>query len=70
MKVLNAVLDYLFGHKYYANIVNTQGTSKCDICSYIFLSKEQALKHKAEIDNMVTFKFVTTISFRSKYDFT
>ena len=66
MRVLNAVLDYLFGPKYYANVVNVQGTAKCEICSYVFSSKEQALKHKNELSDSITFKFVDTISFRSK----
>lgn len=70
MKVFNAVLDYLFGPKYYANIVNTIGTTKCEICSYIFKTKEQALKHKNDVDNLVSFKYIETISFRSKNDFT
>lgn len=66
MKVFKAIFDYLLGTKYYANIVVNIGTNKNEICSYIFTTKEQARKHKEELDKLTTFKFVTTISFRSK----
>lgn len=38
--VLKEIIAFLFGRKYYANIVATKGTTKQEICSYIFATKE------------------------------
>ena len=40
--VLKEIMAFLFGRKYYANIVATKGTTKQEICSYIFATKEAA----------------------------
>ena len=40
--VLKEIIAFLFGRKYYANIVATKGTTKQEICSYIFATKEAA----------------------------
>jgi len=37
--VLKEIIAFLFGRKYYANIVATKGTTKQEICSYIFATK-------------------------------
>ena len=37
--VLKEIMAFLFGRKYYANIVATKGTTKQEICSYIFCNK-------------------------------
>ena len=49
--VLKEIIAFLFGRKYYANIVATKGTTKQEICSYIFATKEAAKQHKLEIEN-------------------
>lgn len=64
--VLNEILAFLFGRKYYANIIATKGVSKMDICSFIFSTKEAAARHRAEIDATMSFSYVETISFRSR----
>lgn len=66
MNLINEILDFMFGKRYYANIVNIVGTFKMEICSYIFTSKKQAMQHKREIEGTSSFMYITTISFRSK----
>nr|DAH91593.1 MAG TPA: C2H2 type zinc-finger protein [Caudoviricetes sp.] len=64
--VLEHVIAYIFGHKYYANIVNMIGTADCSICSFIFGSREEAERHKEELQTNRTYKYIETISFRSR----
>ncbi len=64
--VLNEILALLFGRKYYANIIATKGVSKIEICSFIFSTKEAAARHRADIDETMSFSYVETISFRSR----
>ena len=63
--VLKEILAFLFGRKYYANVMATKGTTKQEICSYIFATKEAAQRHRLEIETTLSFRFVETISFRS-----
>lgn len=63
--VLKEILAFLFGRKYYANVIATKGTTKQEICSYIFATKEAAQRHRLEIETTLSFRFVETISFRS-----
>ena len=64
--VLKEIIAFLFGRKYYANIVATKGTTKQEICSYIFATKEAAKQHKLEIETTLSFTFVETVTFRSR----
>ncbi len=64
--VLKEIIAFIFGRKYYANIIHTKGTDKTEISSYIFSTKEAAGKHRLEIDNTLSFSFAETISFRSR----
>ena len=66
MDLINRILTHIFGFKYYANIINTRGTSKCEISCFIFHSKEEALKHKLTLDTTRSFMFIETVSFRSR----
>lgn len=66
MNLINAILDFILGRRYYANIVNIRGRSDLEICSYIFKTKAEANKHKSEIDTTLSFLFIETITFRSK----
>lgn len=66
MDLLNKILTHIMGNKYYCNIINTRGTSKCEISCFIFHSKEEALEHKIKLDTTRSFMFVETVSFRSK----
>ena len=60
------IVDFILGEKYYANIVNTRGTSICELCSFIFQSKEEAMQHVEELRTTRSFDFIETISFRSR----
>lgn len=64
--VLKEIIAFLFGRKYYANIVSTKGTTKREICSYIFQTQEDAVRHQAEVEETMSFRFIETISFRSR----
>ena len=64
--VLKEVIAFIFGRKYYANIVATKGTVEMQICSYIFRNKTDAKKHRDEIYSTLSFQYIETISFRSR----
>lgn len=65
--VLKEVIAFIFGHKYYANIIVTRGTDRKEICSYIFTNRESARRHRDTIENKtLSFRFIETISFRSR----
>ena len=64
--VLKEIMAFIFGRKYYANIIATRGVAKQEICSYIFITREAAEKHRLEIETTLSFRFVETISFRSR----
>lgn len=64
--LLEAVFAFIFGHKYYANIVNTRGTTKCEVASYIFNTREDAERHRRKLDETRSFLYVETVSFRSR----
>ncbi len=64
--VLNEILAFLLGRKYYANIIATKGVAKQEICSFIFASRKAADRHREEIENTLSFRFVETVSFRSR----
>ena len=65
--VLKEVIAFLFGRKYYANIILTKGTTKQEICSFIFANKQAAERHRQDIEKTLAFQYVETISFRSRH---
>lgn len=67
--VLTAVIAFIFGHKYYANIINTRGTNRIEISSFIFRSREAAEKHRKGIEETLSYIYVETVSFRSRKDY-
>jgi hypothetical protein len=64
--VLTEIIAFIFGRKYYANIIATKGVAKQEICSYIFASRQAAQRHRREIETTLSFQFIETISFRSR----
>lgn len=64
--VLTEIIAFLLGRKYYANIIATKGVAKQEICSYIFATREAAENHRMEIETTLSFRFVETVSFRSR----
>lgn len=66
MRALRDIIARIFGHKYYANVINTRGTDRLELSCFIFRSKEEAEEHRRTIDGTRTFLYVETISFRSR----
>lgn len=62
-------LARLLGHKYYANVINTRGTDKIEMSSFIFASPEDAQKHKEQLSTTRSFIHIETITFRSFKDY-
>lgn len=67
--VLTEIVAFLLGRKYYANIIHTRGTNKCEVSSFIFRSKKEADLHRAALRDNLSYKFVETVSFRSRHDY-
>lgn len=66
MELLSLIIEHLFGRRYYANIVYHIGSRRCDISSYIFTTIEEAREHRDRLKDNRSFRFIQTISFRSK----
>ena len=64
--VLQSIIAHIFGHKYYVNIINTKGTDKCETTSFIHHSKEEAERHRLQIESTRSFIYVETVTFRSR----
>ena len=67
--VWEQITDFVLGTKYYANIINTIGTDKCEICCFIFHTKDEAEAHKMTLATTRSFMWVETISFRSRKEY-
>lgn len=67
--VLMAIAEFLLGKKYYANIINTRGTTRNEISSFIFCTRQEAEKHKQELSTTMSYQWVETISFRSRNEY-
>lgn len=64
-----AITEFLFGKKYYANVINTRGSERCEMSSFIFSSRSDAERHRDELSSTVSYQWVETISFRSSNDY-
>ena len=64
--LLQAIITFVMGYKYYANVINTRGTDRCELACFIFTSRRQAMRHRAALDTTLSFLYVETISFRSR----
>lgn len=64
--VLSIIIDFIFGQKYYANIINTRGVDKYELCCYIFHSRAAADLHRQDLDSTASYTYIETISFRSR----
>ncbi|WP_305277858.1 hypothetical protein [uncultured Duncaniella sp.] len=67
--VLVAIVEFLLGKKYYANIINTRGTFRNEISSFIFCTRQEADKHRQELSASVSYQWIETITFRSRNDY-
>ena len=68
--ILTEIAAFILGRKYYANLIHTRGTKKCEISSFIFLNKKDAVAHREALEENLSYKFVETVSFRSRHDYT
>lgn len=66
MNIIQSILAMLLGQQYWANIINTRGTDRCELCCYIFTTKEDAEQHCRDLESTASFMFVETVSFRSR----
>lgn len=65
--VLQRIIAFVFGHKYYANIIRTKGLGgTVDLTSFIHPTKADALVHRRDIEQTASYSYVETISFRSR----
>ena len=64
--LITEIMDFVFGRKYYANVVKTNGLTDMQISSFIFANREAANRHRRELDTNLSYNFVETISFRSR----
>ena len=64
--LISKIIAFVLGDKYYANIVNSRGTNRCELCNFIFNSREQAKQHRLSIETTASFLHIETISFRSR----
>lgn len=67
--VLKEIIAFLLGRKYYANIVGTKGTAEMQICSFIFRTREEAYRHRDELSGTLSFRYIETVSFRSRKEY-
>lgn len=67
--VFNEIIAFIFGRRYYANIINTKGTGKCEISCFIFPCKQEAYKHRDALEDNMSYKYIETVSFRSRRDY-
>lgn len=67
--VLTEIVAFILGRKYYANIIHTRGTNKCEVSSFIFCNKKEADAHRKALQNNLSYMFVETISFRSRREY-
>lgn len=65
MNLIEAIIAMFLGQKYWANIINTRGTDRCELSCFIFTTKEDADKHRRDLETNASFMYIETVSFRS-----
>lgn len=68
-KIFRTIWQRLAGRRYWANIINTRGTDKCELCCFIFRSSAEAAEHRRTIEGTLSFLWVETVSFRSRKEY-
>ena len=69
MKSIKNLYHRIFGYRYYAIIIGTQGSGIYEVASQIHRTKKSAEEHKQRIYGTHTYVYIETIKFRSKNDF-
>lgn len=68
--IINEIISFIFGRKYYAITAYARGTTNVYILGDIYTSKEEANKKKQELENEnLSYKYIETISFRSRRNY-
>lgn len=67
--ILNAIVEFILGKRYYANVINTRGTGKQELSCFIFRSKADADRHRADLSTNGSYSWVETVSFRSRNEY-
>lgn len=67
--VLKSIAHLLFGYKYYAVILNTRGTKRTELTSFIFRTKEEVKQYKESMETNLSYKILEVVSFRSRNGF-
>ena len=67
--ILTEIVAFILGRKYYANIIHTRGTDKCEVSSFIFRSRQEAASHRRALNGNLSYRFVETVSFRSRREY-
>lgn len=65
MNLIEKILEHIFGHKYYVNIINRRGTDSCEMSSFIFPNKRDAVTHMRQLEHNTSFMHVEMVTFRS-----
>lgn len=63
------IIEAIFGRRYWANIINTRGTGKCEISCFIFRSRDEARRHQYGLETNRSYMWVETVTFRSRKDY-
>lgn len=66
MKLLNSILDFLFGKKYYAVVLWRTSTDIFEISSHIFRNKGQVEAYKETMYGNRTYRIHAVVSFRTR----
>ena len=68
--VLQRIIAFIIGHKYYANIIRIKGMGgTVELTSFIHPSKADAEQHIRDIQGTLSYAYVETISFRSRNEY-
>ena len=68
--LIKAIIEHIFGHRYYSVIVKCPGTAIFEVWQYIFREKHEAVRFVRErISQVAIAEFVEIISFRSHEEY-
>lgn len=63
------IAAFVLGRRYYANVVATRGTTRRELCCHIFRTREEADRHRLGLEETLSFRYVETVSFRSRKEY-
>lgn len=64
--LITEILAYLLGRKYYANVINAVGTTRCELSCFIFRSRAEAEDHRISLADNHSYRYIQTVTFRSR----